>query len=562
MAIDQKANSASDIRLVNMSKYVRPKIEENKSKGYVLNGQKNSFFQYIIDRYNGSPTNAAIINSYCDLIYGRGLYSKRADRNTSDWVKFRQVLKPNEIRKIVSDYVLFGEFSFQVITNKGKDLENIYHIPKQKVVPAIANDDEEIESYFYSKDWTNITQNAPEDLPAFSDGKDPISIYVGKPYRAGKDYFADPEYMAGMPYAEMEEEIANYYVSHIKNGLSFGYIINIPDGNSLSDEEKDEFEKKIKAKLVGSNNAGKFVLSFNGRDAEITVTPLTINDAHKQWQYLTGEARQQLLTAHRVTSPMLFGIKDNTGLGNNANELDVAEAQLMKRVIAPKQEFILDALEDVLMQYNINLDLSFKPLSEEAPTVTVDPLIAPMKMSKAKIVLQDLGEDIDEDQWDVLQEIEVDYDEEKVLSLTMASSGTARPNAKSSQDTENIKIRYRYVGNPNPEREFCKVMMSNNKVYRKEDIIMMESMAVNPGWGPEGADTYSIWLYKGGGDCHHKWNRVIYLKKGADVDVYSPLAEIISSAEARREGYKLETNNTLVSVEPRNMTNNGFLKSR
>ena len=104
--------------------------------------------------------------------------------------------------------------------------------------------------------------------------------------------------------------------------------------------------------------------------------------------------------------------------------------------------------------------------------------------------------------------------------------------------------------------------MSAGKVYRKEDIIAMENKVVNAGWGANGADTYSIWLYKGGGDCHHKWNRVIYVKKGVKIDVNSPLAEQISTSEARRKGYKVPTNDTLVSIEPRNMTNNGFLKPR
>ena len=90
-------------------------------------------------------------------------------------------------------------------------------------------------------------------------------------------------------------------------------------------------------------------MSFNGRDAEITIVPFPVNDnIHKQWEFLTGEARQQLMTAHRVTSPMLFGIKDATGFGNNAEEMDTAEAQLMKRVIKPKQEFILNALEEII----------------------------------------------------------------------------------------------------------------------------------------------------------------------------------------------------------------------
>ena len=102
-------------------------------------------------------------------------------------------------------------------------------------------------------------------------------------------------------------------------------------------------------------------------------------------------------------------------------------------------------------------------------------------------------------------------------------------------------------------------MICSGKIYRKEDIIAMGDKPVNAGWGENGANTYSIWLFKGGGNCHHKWNRVIYLKKGAKIDVNSPLAKIISTSEARRKGFKLETNDSLVSIEPRNMTNNGFL---
>ena len=127
------------------------------------------------------------------------------------------------------------------------------------------------------------------------------------------------------------------------------------------------------------------------------------------------------------------------------------------------------------------------------------------------------------------------------------------------QDGEDFIIRYRYVGNAAPEREFCKKMMSSDKVYRKEDIIQMGSKVVNSGWGPKGADQYSIWLYKGGGNCHHKWNRLIFLKKGANVDVNSPLAKMISTSEARRKGMDIETNNTNVSIAPYKMDNKGFL---
>lgn len=553
---------SKEIQVITLSKYIRPTLTENKGKNWVMNGRNNEFYTYIIDRYNGSPTNAAIINSYVDLIYGRGLHAKNAVRNVSDWVKLKTVLKPKELRKIISDFELFGEFSFQVIEKNGGDLASITHLPKERVIPSIENEDEEIETYWYSKDFTKTykAENKPEEFPAFNGKKQKDCIYVGKPYKAGKNYFGEPDYLAGMPYAEMEEEIANLYVNSIKNGLSAGYIINVPDGINWTPEEKEDFKRDIHSKLTGSPNASKFVISFNGEEKDITVQPIPINEnVHKQWQYLTEEARQQLLTAHRVTSPMLFGIKDNTGLGNNADELDTAEAQLMKRVIAPKQNFIINALDEVLALYDINLDLEFLPLTE----VQEQPIAEGVELKKKNTDLEDfinLGEDFDTNEnYMLVNESEVDYEEEEKISLKLASTGTARPNSNSEQDNDDIIVRYRYVGNKSPERAFCRAMMNANKVYRKEDIIQMGGNVVNAGWGPNGANTYSIWLYKGGGNCKHKWNRVIYLKKGTSVDVNSPLAEIISTSEARRRGFTVVTNENLVSIAPSNMPNNGFL---
>lgn len=546
----------NEIRLIQMNKYVRPVIKETVSKEWVLNGQHNSFYQYIIDRFNGSSTNAAIINSYVDLMYGQGL--QNLNRNITDWLEFQKMITETEIKKIVSDFELYGEAAIQIIKAKGSSkLPKLYHLPKENTAPKKVNEDNEIEGYYYCENWRKANDDTVDYFPILKADSKEQECYVIRPYKAGKKYFSDPDYLAGLPYAELEEEIANYYVSHIRNGLSFGYIINIPDGNSYTPEEKDEIERKIKDKLTGSSNAGRFVINFNGRDAEITVTSIDVNDAHKQWEYLTAEARQQLLTAHRVTSPMLFGIKDSTGLGNNADELDTAESQLMKRVIQPKQKYITQAFEDIAGLYGLVLDLKFKPLTEEIKAPE-----KPLQFSNVHPAhkLIDLGEEIDLDLYDIVADDEVDYNE----NLEFASSGTARPNAKSEQDSKDIIIRYKYTGNPNPEREFCKLMMRANKVYRKEDIIQMGSQVVNPGFGmhPNPNAPYSIWLYKGGGllsdafpggTCKHKWNRVIYLRKGASVDVNSPLAEIISTSEARRKGYKVPTNDTKVSIAPHEM---------
>ena len=553
----------SDIRLIQLSSYQRPKPVEDKVKGYVKNGKKpTEYYDYVVSRYKGSPTNAAIINSYVDLIMGNGLAPFSPNFNQTEWVKVRKVLSTYDLRSIITDYTTFGQGSIQVIENNGKELSSIQHIAQNKLLPSIADEDDVINSYWFSKDWSKLYTYPEEEIDAFdSTKKQKISIYSIKPYSIGCEYFRDPEYKAGLVYAELEEEIANFYINHIKNGLSFGYIINIPNGGDLTNDDKDAIEKEIKSKLTGSSNSGKFILNFapvnsNGQTVEVTVVPLEVNDAHNQWEYLTQEAKQQLLTAHRVTSPMLFGIKDSTGLGNNADELRQAKEILLNDIIKPKRRIILDAIEDILLKYDIGIKLKFIDTEQQEQQVSLS--------EKKKDILEELGEVVDANEYELLDEIEVNYEEEEYLfkDLHLASTGTARPNAKSSQDGENYIVRYKYVGNKNPEREFCKKMMQANKVYRKEDILKMGEQVVNAGWGAKGADTYSIWLYKGGGNCHHKWNRQIYIKKGTSVDVNSPLAEIISTSEARRRGIRIETNESLVSIEPRNMKNNGFLNPR
>lgn len=533
---------SNDIRLLQLSNYVRPKLEENKAKNWVLNGRNNSFYQYVIDRFNGSPTNAAIISSYIDLIYGQGLNCR--NKNLSQWINFVTILNKKELRKIISDFELFGEASMQIVKAKnGKDLGAIYHLPKQSVVPSLENEDGDIASYWYSRDWTNIQKNPPKEFPSFGTSKENIEIYCIKPYKAGKNYFSDPDYLSALPYAEMEEELANFYINSIKKGLSAGYIINIPDGGTLTPEQKDELENKIKAKLTGSPNAMNFVISFNGRDAEITIIPFPVNDAqHKQWEYLTGESRQQIMTGHKVVSPKLFGIMSEGGLGNNANELDEAEGQLMKRVIAPKQAYIIEALEEILTAYNIGLDLYFIPLSEKSVQLSSD--------EKKNIDLSEYGEDENLDEYELIEVKPVDYDEEQRIGL--ASTGTANPLNKSRYDLFDTITRYRYAGRGVGEREFCKKMLDAKKIYRIEDIELMSKNAVNAGFGPEGAVNYDIFKYKGGVNCHHYWEKLTYKRKNENVkvDVKSPIA-IDKSKQQPAKG--------LAGVEPINMPNRGAL---
>ena len=191
------------------------------------------------------------------------------------------------------------------------------------------------------------------------------------------------------------------------------------------------------------------------------------------------------------------------------------------------------------------------------------------------------GEFLDASEWELIDERDVDLETEEELDsevaswnapkeeklsllqrvLNLASTGTARPNSKSEQDKtiegDMYKVRYKYVGNPNPQREFCRMMMSAGKLYRKEDIIAMGSKAVNAGFGIAGADTYSIWEFKGGARCHHKWQRLTFKSRSKTIDVKSPNAPKVSTNQAEREGYRVR-NPKNVSIKPKDMPSKGF----
>ena len=567
------------LQIINLSNYIRPEIKEVSGKKWVLNGDKNSFYQTIIDAYNGSPTNSAIIDSYSQFIYGKGLTSNGKSQKPSEWAAIISLMSKKDLRKICKDFEMFGEASIEVkyINNK---IQRCFHIAKQRIAPEVANEEGDITGYYYSYDFSNVNKYKPERFDAFGYGEglgERSEIYIIRDYQVGQFYYSNPSYVSGISWARMEEEISNYSINHIQKGLSFGHIINMNCGIQESAETIQENTRQIRNHLTGSQNAGAFFLNWNdNKDSEITISALEVSDAHQQYAYLSAEARQQLCTSHKLTSPMLVGIKEANGFSSNAEEIKVGFAELMINVISPKQEIILDGLMEIFAVNEITLDLQFENLRGEEPIITETPIIAPTQLSSQDFL--DLGEEIDLNEWELISSEPVDYDKEAELDaeierlngvstklmkvgLASVSTGVARPNASSYQDGALFKSRYRYSGNPNPERDFCKKMINANKLYRKEDIEMMSQKNVNPGFGmhPNPDQPYDIFLWKGGGllsedfpfgTCKHFWVRETYRKRA---DVNNPNAEIITPAVARKEGEILPTNNPKAYIAPHDM---------
>ena len=586
----------SKFSFVNLSSYSTPEIIESKNKEWVEFGADNNYFKFLIDRANGSATSGACITGISQMIYGKGLDATDSSRKPEAYARMISLFKKDDLRQLAYDLKLTGQCAIQVIYSKDKKtVQKVEHLPIETLrAEKCSEGDKQVQAYYYHSDWANAKpSDKPLKIPAFGVSKSPqpIEILYVKPYEAGMYYYSTPDYVSGISFSEIEEEIANFHVNNIKNSFAPASLINF--NNGVPDEEAQTLiENKIVSKFQGTNSAGKLIIAFNdNKESQADITPVQISDAHNQYEFISSEAQSKIMMSHRIVSPMLLGIKDNSGFGNNAEELKNASILMQNIVINPFQELLIDAFDKILAYNNISLNLYFKTLQplqfmdlENVKDEETREEETGIKMSKVFNALEDFGEDEDLEEWELIDERKVDYDSEDELDeqikklneknpsllskiWNFATTGTARPNAKSDQDGKNeegvqFKVRYQYapLKASDNSRSFCKKMVSAKKIYRKEDIQQMSQKAVNAGWGLNGADTYDIWLYKGGGDCHHFWMRKTYMAKGSKLkpNVGNPNAEV-SVNKAKKEGFKPEVNAKEVAMRPTDMPNNGFV---
>jgi len=672
-------SKVSEFGFVNLSTYTSPEVKEVNGADWIEYGADNNYFQYLIDRYNGSPTNNAAINGISQAIYGKGLNATDSNKKPNEYAQMVSLFRKDVVRKLCYDLKLMGQCAVQVIYTKDRSkIAQLEHMPIETLRAEKCNEDGEVPAYYYCNDWENIKKSdKPLRIPAFGMSNESIEIYYIKPYKSGFYYYSPVDYQGGLQYAELEEEVSNYHLNNILNGLAPSMLINFNNGTP-NQQERQLIETKIAQKFSGTSNAGKFILAFNdNKESQAEITPVQLSDAHNQYQFLSEESTKKIMVAHRIVSPMLLGIKDQSGLGNNADEIKTASLLMDNTVIRPFQELLIDNFDQILAYNEISLNLYFTTLQpleftevdkdlqskedieeetgyefsklktidgkqayktkEEAERVAEEmgcggsheheiegvtyympcvsheelkapcwdgyeqigtkvkdgkevPNCVPLKQELSDDILAEFGEEEDLENWVLIDERKVDYDDEEALDYQIdelnkkkkstlskiwefVSTGTARPNAKSKQDEAvkdvAFKVRYQYAPlketfnneGENVTRGFCEKMIAAKKIYRKEDIELMSTRAVNPGWGPKGADTYSIWLYKGGGNCHHYWMRKTYMftLDSKRIDVKSPLAPTISVNEAKRKGFKPEVNDKLVAKRPIDMPNEGFL---
>jgi len=585
-----KAKTDSAISVVNLGSYTTPEIVEQRNEDWVGYGVDNNYFGFLIERYNGSPTNNAIINGISEMIYGKGLDATNSNRKPEQYAKMISLFHKDCVRKLCYDLKLMGQCSMQVIYSKDrKTIAQVEHIPVENLRAEKCNEKGKIEAYYYSDNWTTRKKSDPlKRISAFGCSKDAIEILYVKPYRAGYKYYSSPDYAGGVQYAELEEEISNYHLNNIMNGLAPSMLIQFNNGTPNA-EERQMLENRIAQKWSGTSNAGKFILAFNDNpESAATIEPIQLSEAHQQYQFLSDESSKKIMVAHRVVSPMLLGIKDNSGLGNNADELKTATILMDNVVIRPFQTLLLDAFDSILSYNNISLNLYFKTLQplEFTDLENVEDKETKEEETGVKLSKDDFdddemldaleGETID-DEWELVDEREYSEENESVeawakkmikpkkdMLTKLADFIKSKPSAKSFLDKSFYKVRYTYKEKYSSDnsRKFCKTMMartSKGVVYRKEDIDQASFQGVNKSFGHKGKN-YSLFKYKGGVNCGHYFNEQLYrLKKNTD-GTFRPDKALSSSEEVKSipksyipkgEEYKKS------KIAPKDMANNG-----
>jgi hypothetical protein len=689
----KKVDFKDSILNINLETQTAPIIQEAMGKDYIEYGTedyRNTYPQFLIDLYYNSSTHAAIVNATADMIAGESLTVEETD-NLEAFVKLKKFIAQangkgeslhSVIKKLAFDFKLQGGYAINVVWSKDRTtITDIYHIPVERIRVGKPDVTGRVTEYYVCADWSNTRKNKPQCIPAFNlnDRTSPNAIIYDGMYSPNMQLYKVPDYVAACNWCLIDQKVAEFHLANIENGFAGSYFISFANGVPTQ-EERRQIENSIVKKFSGSGNAGKFVLTFSDdKNRTPEITPIAVADADKQYLALQELLVQNILTGHRVTSPMLVGIKNSTGLGNNAEELNSAFEVYLNSVIKPFQNNLLSCIGKILEVNNMNLPMSIEQLKPITSRFTIEDMKEVMTTDEIRSELglkpleegQDLkrqdyakvgsivtdgkelplfdtieeaeeealrmgckgyhehtqdgktyympcedheettqlekcdcknpsdeckkkcdryeeteldkfiaeyGEDEpNSDEWTLISDEKVeeeheDFDFEHELNdiakYEFATTGTARPNSRSEQDGLDrnfnlYKVRYEYaeaIASEN-SREFCRKMLAAKKVYRKEDILQMSNKPVNPGWGPGGTDTYSCWLWKGGGNCGHFFRRKIYFYKlgVATGNKIQDATDIIGTVEARSRGFYPKANDSRVARAPKNMPNNGFL---
>jgi hypothetical protein len=379
---------------INLNNYVRPNPHTlvKQSNKYVTNGVDNDFFYYVERCYIGSPTTQCIIDNIVNYIIADGLEVVAGN------VDLKSILSEEDLRNFVTDFKVQGQGYFQVIYgySKEKRTAKLIYIPTKSIaIEKQADLSDDIEGYWYCFDWKNKSTFKPYKIPAFGYGINNETEILCIKRQSPQPLFALPDWVSGLQFSQIEEELSNYYISHIQNNFSAGKVVNIYQGKDWTDEAMEAQVNAISRNLTGTSNAGTPIISFNDNpDSKTTVESIEITDAYQQFETLEKSAREKIMMSHKVNDPGLFGLPTPTGFSSAADQQVQALKILYRSQINPMRTIITKGIEKALKLNDPSIEIAFVDYEElrvQAPAQTPATQMKSIKMAGMKV-----GFDFDE----------------------------------------------------------------------------------------------------------------------------------------------------------------------
>ena len=340
-----------NLRFVSLTRQDIPEIVEDTKTRYQwvpvgIIGQ-DDYFPIITDAYQTSTTNAACVEGIADLIYGKGLYSK----NEAFDVVLQKMISQSCMKKVTFDLKLYGNASIQVVWDASHTkIIKMYHAPVQNFRAEKITDSIRVSNYYYCTDWSdNRAQREKKLIPAFGTSREQMEILYIKDYTPGKFYYSLPDWVSALQFSFSEAELSNLHINNIENGFLPLVMVNMNNGIPAP-EERDTIESMIEAKFTGTRNAGRFMVSFNDDPAaKPTVDIIQTENLHEKYQYVAEYAQDRILVAHRVTSPLLFGIRTaNNGFSSQSEEMMTAFSIMQTMTVQPFQQLLIESISEAL----------------------------------------------------------------------------------------------------------------------------------------------------------------------------------------------------------------------
>ena len=624
------------MELLKLKEYQeRSYAETPNAQGFVNYGDDNLFPQYLIDLYKSSATHNALCTSIAYMIFGDGVQADtlEARLKVQEWGLDDEVRKACLDLKIQGGFALEVVYSIDRTTISKVRHCPFENVRSGEVNDDEKCEFYYYSKDWSDKRYEPEVVKAFDPEQAV---EHPVQILYVKPFSPGSYYYPKPDYIGSVNYIELDKEIAKYHIANILNGMAPSFHLAWSNGTPSPEERRkirNEVERQLSG---SHNAGKFIMTFSDQPDRKPSFEAFPLSDADKQYQFLSEEVVAKIMVGHRVTSPMMFGVMAPGKLGGGmelktAEEIfksEVIEPYQLIVTRALESIFRASGAPAVVTLYQpeaeeANVEVSYTGIQissavdiiskvatgeltgpqavqllvamlgfdrttaeglfvDQVPTPPVEELSEELASPLGSCAdwLIEQGEEMDDD-WELIDERDfnatTESTQDALWTFAMrvpggSSDSQTAPDNRSQLDNDIVKIRYFYDGNKDPQREFCRKMMSAKRVYRRADIVGANwpaprggasARAVDPGVGPNGTDTYDLLIFKGGPNCRHRWVRRTYLKRNN---------KRVSVAEARRiinalpyeesQANQLPTQDPRISQYPATMPNNGYLNPR